>query len=310
MRNKTTIFTVLGLLVCLAIVVPAAQAQDKCTLATMTGTYAYYEKGSSSTVDVSGSVMSPPATPPFWNAMDAPFATVGEVTFAPNGVGEGFFWLWAGFLAATIDPIHAKVTITEMNPDCTGKFSYTLPGSNPPTTIVERFIAFDDGREIRSVPVTINNGVPGLAWIGEGHRISKSDEPVKSCGPQTAHGTYVSTVENVITFDGITGYADALILYTTVSMTGDFTGTLYEKLGLEPLPIQLPVFGKVAVNPDCSFSETLLIPAIGGNVSIRGVFFSEGKELYAMAVTNPPIPSALLFSIAQGKRAGYTLEDE
>ena len=302
MRNKIIVFTIAGLLVCLGIVLPTAQAQDKCTLATMTGTYAVWERGSSTYADVTGKALSPPPTPPFWNETTAPFATVGEVTFGPDGVGQGFFWMWAGLLAATVDPIHAKVTITEMNPDCTGKFSYTLPGSNPPTTVVERFIAFDDGREFRSVPATLDNGVPGLAWIGEGHRISRSDEPPKSCGPQTAQGTYVTTVTNLINFLGDTGFADAIIVRSKVSITGDFIGTMYEKLGLFSFPIEDAVYGTIKVNPDCSFSEVLNIPSIGASLPIRGVFFNEGKEYYGMAVKNPPAPSAMMYSIGQGKR--------
>jgi hypothetical protein len=301
MLYRVTVFTLAALFVCLGIVVPAAQGQKNCTLQTMTGTYAFYERGSSTYADMTGTVLSPPATPPFWNAMDAPFATVGEVTFAPNGVGEGFYWIWAGLSPATLDPIPVTVTITEMNPDCTGKFRYTVPGT-PPVKIVERFVIFDEGREFRSVPATIENGVEGLAWVGEGHRLRRSDDPPKSCGPHTAHGTYVTTAINVVNFFGPTGFADSLIMYTKISITGDFTGTLYEKLGLNPDPIEVPIYGKVTVHPNCSFEETLYIPAISGIVPIRGVFFNEGKKLYAMAVVDPANPGGIIYSIAEGKR--------
>ncbi|MFI5097667.1 MAG: hypothetical protein ACHQT6_06795 [Candidatus Acidiferrales bacterium] len=281
--------------------IPADEGHQKCTLQTMTGTYAFSERGSSSYADMTGTAMSPPAPPPFWNALDAPFATVGEVTFAPNGVGEGFYWIWTGLVPATLDPIPVTVTITEMNPDCTGKFSYTVPGT-PPVNIVERFIAIDEGREFRSVPATIENGVPGLAWIGEGHRIRKADEGARSCGAQTAHGTYVTTAINVVNFFGTTGFADALIMYTKNSKTGQFTGTLYEKLGVFPEPIEDPIYGNVTVHPDCSFEETLYIPAISGIVPIRGVFYNEGKEFYAMAVNDPANPGGIIYSIGEGKR--------
>jgi len=303
MLYRVTIFTLAALFVCLGIVVPVAQAQKNCTLQTMTGTYAFYERGSSTYADVTGTVMSPPAPPPFWNALDAPFATVGEVTFAPNGVGAGFYWMWIGLSPATLDPIPVTVTITEMNPDCTGKFSYNVPGT-PPATVVERFVAFDEGREFRSVPATIDNGLPGVAWIGEGHRIRKSGDPVQSCGPQTTYGTYVATATNVVNFTGTTGFADTMIMYTKISMTGDFTGTLYEKLGLIPDPIVDPIYGTVTVHPDCSFEETLYIPAIAGVVAVRGVFFNEGKEFYAMAVVDPAVGSGVMYSIALGKRVG------
>jgi hypothetical protein len=54
----------------------------------------------------------------------------------------------------------------------------------------------------------------------------------------------------------------------------------------------------MTVNPDCSFSETVYIPAIQGVVNISGVFFNEGKEFYAMSIDGFPI----LYSIGQGKR--------
>jgi hypothetical protein len=83
------------------------------------------------------------------------------------------------------------------NEDCTGKFSYSLslPGGLSPT-IEERFILFGNGREYRSIPTPSSNGMTTLAWIGEGHRISKPGEPLNTCGPQTAHGTYLMGVKN------------------------------------------------------------------------------------------------------------------
>jgi len=206
-------------------------------------------------------------------------------------------------LAATLDPIPVTVTITEMNPDCTGKSSYTVPGT-PPVKTVERFVTFDEGREFRSVPANIDNGLPGVAWIGEGHRIRKPGDPVQSCGPQTTYGTYVATATNVVNFTGTTGFADTMIMLTKISMTGDFTGTLYEKLGLIPQPIEDPIYGTVTVHPDCSFEETLYIPAISGVVPVRGVFLNEGKEFYAMAVVDPATGSGIMYSIALGKRVG------
>lgn len=297
MFYRLTIFTLTLLFLFLSILVPAARAQKKCTLETMTGTYAFYEKGASSYVDATGTLLSPPATPPFWNSVEAPFATVGEVTFGSNGVGKGFYWISIGFATPTTEPIPVTVTITEMNPDCSGLLSYPVPG-NPPAIIVERFIAFDDGREFRSVPATITNGVPGLAWIGEGHRIGKSDETPKFCGPKNAQGTFLLAATAVVAFDGVTGYADSWLLRQQVSRSGDFQGTLYEKLGMIPEHIKDPVCGQIVVNPDCSFSETINIPAIGGAVHIRGVFFDDGNQFYAMSNDGFPI----LYSIGQGKR--------
>lgn len=284
-----------ALLLCLCVAVPAAYAQGICTLQTMTGSYAFYDKGSSLIVD--------PSQQPFplhWAAAMAPFVAVGEVTFTPKGVGNGFYWISIGALSGGLNPIPVQVTITEMNPDCSGKYQYsiTLPGIS--ATIEERFVLFDNGREFRSVPTSIVNGVPTLAWTGTGRRISKSSKPVHTCGPQTSHGTYLLTAENIVTVDPTTAVADALFIRADIALTGDYTGTLYEKFGPLP-PIELPASGKFTVSPDCSFSATLDVTIQGTPVSIpiRGVFFNEGKEYYGLAI-DPGVP----YSFAQGKRIG------
>ncbi len=47
----------------------------------------------------------------------APFITVGEITFTPDGEGDGFYWIRIGSLNGWLDPIPVHVTITEMNED-------------------------------------------------------------------------------------------------------------------------------------------------------------------------------------------------
>ena len=42
-----------------------------------------------------------------------------------------------------------------MNPDCTGKIRYTVNLTGISATIEERFFVFDEGREIRSVPILL-----------------------------------------------------------------------------------------------------------------------------------------------------------
>ena len=133
--NRTLKLT--ALLLCLRVAVPAAYAQEECTLQTMAGTYAFFDKGSSLIVD--------PSQQPFplhWAAAMAPFVTVGEVTFTPEGVGDGFYWISIGALSGGLNPIPVHVTITEMNHNCSGKFQYAvnLPGIS--ATIEERFVLF------------------------------------------------------------------------------------------------------------------------------------------------------------------------
>ena len=298
MLNKIILVTMAGLLLC-CVAVPAAYAQGKCSLRTFAGTYAFYEKGSSLLLDPSQQLL-----PLHWAGSVATYVNVGEVTFSPQGVGNGFYWILLGALNGGLDPIPVQVTITEMKEDCSGKFTYTanLPGGLS-ATIEERFILFDNGREYRSVPTSIVNGVSTLAWIGTGHRISKSARKPWFCGPQTAHGTYMLTAENIIDLDPKTAVADSLLIREDVSLTGDYTGTLYEKLG--PIfPIELPVSGTTIVNSDCSFTTNLNVEGIPGPIVIKGVFFNEGKEYYGLAIFDQGNASPFMYSFAQGIRIG------
>lgn len=287
------------LFLCLCVVVPIAHAQGKCTLQKMTGTYAMYERGSSFLID--------PSQQPFplhWAAAMATFVNVGEVTFSSKGVGSGFYWILIGALNGGLDPIPVQVTITEMNPDCTGKFTYVanLPGGLS-ATVEERFVLFDNGREFRSIPTTITNGVPTLAWIGTGHRISKPGKMRPICGPQSAQGRYLVTAENIIDVDPKTAFTDTVLLVEDVTMDGDYAGTLYEKLG--PIgPIQLPINGKVTVNPDCSMTSSLNVEGIAGPIMVKGVFYNEGKDYYGMAIIDLGNNSPFMYSFLQGKRIG------
>ena len=310
MRKKIIIVVIAGVLVCLGMAIPAAQAGEKCSLKTMAGTYAFYEKGASlSNFDPYN------ADFPYFVGKTAPFLTVGEVTFTPYGVGDGFYWISIGALNGGPDPIPVHVAITEMNEDCTGKFTYSvnLPSFNLSATIVERFMLFDDGRGYRTVPASIENGgFPTLAWFGVGHRIGKSDEPVHSirrsdeavhsCGPHTAHGTYLLTAENIVLTGAHDSVADALFIREDVSKTGEYSGTLFEKLGPTSID-RLPVFGTYTVNADCSFSSTLNFYLLGTHdlvtIVLKGVFFNEGKEYYALAI-DVGVP----YSFAQGERIG------
>ena len=60
MRNKITLVAMAGLFLFCCVAVPAAHAHEKCSLRTLAGTYAIYEKGSSSLLDPNPSVFPPP----------------------------------------------------------------------------------------------------------------------------------------------------------------------------------------------------------------------------------------------------------
>jgi hypothetical protein len=265
----------------------------------MAGTYAFYDKGSSLlNFDPYNS-----AYLPYFVGASAPFVAIGEVTFNSHGEGDGFYWISIGAINAGVDPLSVHVTITEMNEDCTGKFTYSvnLPSFSLSTTIEERFFLFDNGSEYRSVPTSISSGgIPTLAWFGVGRRIRKAGEPVHSCGPQTVHGTYLLTAENIVLTSLHDAVADTLFIREDISKTGAYKGTLYEKHGADSID-SLPVFGTYTVKEDCLFSSTLKFYLLGTQdlvtIVINGVFFNEGKEFYALAI-DVGVP----YSFAQGQR--------
>ena len=283
-----------ALLLCLCIAVPAVQAQGKCSLQTMAGTYAFYSKGSSSIVDLSVQPF-----PIHWAAAIAPFTIVGELRFTPQGVGEGYYWLIFGSINAGLEPIPWHGTIIEMNEDCTGVLEYP----DPPVVIRERFIVSGNGREFHSLPTQTPN-TPTAVWITNAHRISKSSKPVNSCGPQTAHGIYVLRCESIDPIPEVGTFADSALFRLNISLAGDFVGTLYQKVG--PIYFEVPASGTVAVNSDCSFSSTLNTPNFPGTNRQRGVFFDEGKELLLLPIdTVGPGPNDLTpetYAFCQGKR--------
>lgn len=304
-------FKLIALVLCLCVTDAAVHAQGKCSLRSFAGTYVSFDRGSSLTIDLSSIGVLGPApgaqpSPPAWIAKGiVPFVNVAEITYTPEGIGDGYFWMFAGSVRPTLEPMSVHVIITEMNEDCTGKFQYTLGnGAN----IEERFIIFDNGRQYRSVPTTIvSPGIPTLAWIGTGHRISNGSAPVNFCGAQTAHGRYLLTCENILR-SGLypqMAVSDNFLLRSDISMTGDYSGVLYEKFGMKS--IELPVNGTMVVNSDCSFTDTLIIPDISSTVVLKGAFFDQGKEYYSMGILNPTVPATnqdIKYSLCQGTRIG------
>lgn len=299
MRTRISILAVVLPLMCLAVAVPAARAQGPCYVDTFTGTYVFYEHGSSAILD-------PNQGSPYlfhWVGSVAPFVTVGQVTMWPNGTGEGFYWIRVGWLNGGADPIPLTMTVTEINPDCTGKITYslTLPGNPVPTTIVERIIFFDNGREFRTIPTEIFNGITSLAWIGEGHRLTEGHAMPQPCGPQTARGAYLMSAENLVRMGPNPVLADTALLRFDVSMDGELTGTLYEKLGPTG-NIELPMSGTLAVADDCSFVASINVTILGvpKTIPLRGIFFDQGKKLYGLNVASGP--GGTQWSFGRGQR--------
>jgi hypothetical protein len=297
--NTRITAVVAGALVCLTTAVRVAEAQAPCTAQAMTGTYALSARGSSTILD--------PLSHPYpyhWAGALAPFAAIGQVTIDPSGLGRGYYWISIGSLTAGLDPFRLEATVTELNPDCTGKWQYVVDLFGTPVTIEERFILFDNGREFRSIPTV--TGVPAMAWVGEGHRISKPSEPLDTCGPQTAKGTYVAVAENLVHpvwLGPNPVYSDTLLMRFDVSMSGEFTGTLFEKLGPKG-DIESPIWGTMTVHADCSFEATLnlIVHGTPATAPLRGVFFDQGQQYYVMGVRVSPGLGGIQYSFGQGQR--------
>lgn len=299
MRTRIVVLMMVGLLFCCC-AVPAANAQVTCSLRTMAGTYAMHETGASYFLDPTQQQY-----PLHFGGAMASFANVGLVTFKPNGIGNGYYWIYIGALSGGFDPIPVQVTITEMKEDCTGKFTYVanLPGGLS-ATVEERFVLFDNGREFRSIPTTIQNGIGTLAWLGSGRRISTSSKPPRFCGQQTANGTYVLDIQNIIVDQPTVAIADTVLIREDISMTGDYTGKMFEKYADHP-PVETWVQGTVTVNPDCSFTSSVQIPEYFVNLVGKGVFFRQGKEFYMLIPGDPSLPldqQWLKYSFVYGKR--------
>jgi hypothetical protein len=288
---------VLVVLFCFCVAIPAAYAQGPCTLQTLTGTYAVSERGSSA-------ILPDPAPDPYlyhWAGYLAPFVAMGEVTFGPDGTGTGYYWIRIGSFTGGPDPIPLEVTITELNEDCTGKWQFPFNLLGTTYTIEEGFIVFDNGRQVRSIPTV--TGVPTMTWIGEANRISKPGESLNTCGPQTANASYLMAADNLVRMGSNPIFSDVVLLRMSISMTGDITGTLYEKLGPTG-NIQIPVWGTIDVNPDCSFASTLnaVVQDKPTTIPLRGVFFDQGKRLYGMNVNARTVGTQ--FSFGEGQRIG------
>ncbi len=287
MRTKLIVAAIVGLFVS-ATATPRAYGQGKCTLQTLAGTYVIYERGANSIFDPT----STDAAPFHFIGATAPFINLTKITFTPYGEGDGFFWIKIGTLDGGLQPIPVHVTVTEMNADCTGKLQYqfSLPPIEP-TTIEERFVVIDNGREFRSLPTSLGeHGIPTMAWVGYARRSEAA------CSPEMERGAYILTCENLI---GAPAVADSTMFFFRVAPDGSYTGKLYEKIGA--LSIDTPVKGMFTVNENCSFAYTLQVPEFFGDATIdaRGLLFNEGKEFYIL-----PMVGASDTGFCQGKRVG------
>jgi hypothetical protein len=303
---KVNVLAAASLLVCLGLLVPRVQAQGNCSLETITGTYAFEERGAVE-------LLSLPTTAP----VIVPFANLGEINLTPkegNGsYGSGFYWGQRGAGSAANDnPPKETVTIDNLtiNADCTGTVTYTLDQSG--AQIVEDLFVFDEGREARSVLHSFTPANPDvinlMAWTGTFHRIAKRGEAV-NCGPQTGAGTWLTTGEGITAvpsglFPSITDPAlyGKVITRFHCSLSGDCAGgPLYEKFGA--FSSGAIKEGHVTTFSDCSFEGSIIFAGEPNTTyQTRGVFFDQGRQFYSLMFG--PSDGTLEFAPSQGTLIG------
>jgi len=184
-------------------------------------------------------------------------------------------WMIAGTLNLGLDPAPWQATLT-VNDDCTGVIEYYFG----PYLLSERFVVLDNGREIRSV--VMQTGVPTGTWLSTFRRIGGS------CGQNKVHGFYLFECKTLHQFPVAPPniFAGAFLMRWVISPGGDYTGTLFGKVG--PVPGEFPVAGNITVHNDCTAEGTLTSPVMPGVNHGRGVFFDEGKRAYFLPLVNNP----------------------
>lgn len=248
---------------CLAMSLSALYGQGNCTLHNTAGDYAFAFTGTSAIV----------AQPPVaadglhWNALFAPIAGVGIYSIKPDGSVPGKYWMVAGARNFGLTPIPMNGSIT-LNRDCTGTTESLFGGA----ILREQFVVTGNGREIRSVAV--QTAAPTGNWHTTSYRIG-------SCGQRNVRGDYLFECKNLFPLptpspENPTIFGGAIHIRMKIAESGDYTGTVYGKVGPDNTPFD--VNGRIVVNDDCTAEGTLagaMLPAVS---QARGVFFNNGKQ--------------------------------
>jgi hypothetical protein len=265
-------FTLVALLLCLW---PATSyGQGNCTLQNIVGTYALTSTGAST-------IVAGTAPDTFhWEALYGPIALVGVINIKRDGTADGKYWLVAGAWNLGLDAVPWQADVT-LNSDCTGEFVSSYEGS----TLIERFVVLGNGREIRSVAT--QTAVPTGNWLSTAHRIDGSPRSAHRgpCGQHKVHGDYLFECKNIFAFPPPNpSFAGAIHIRMLIAPSGDYTATVYGKVGPDSTPF--PAFGHLTVHDDCTAEGTLESTFLPTVSHARGVFFNEGKQGYWLPLAN------------------------
>lgn len=248
---------------CLVVSLSGLYGQGNCTMQNIAGDYAFGFTGTSAIVT------QPPVAPDglHWNALYAPIAGVGIYSIKPNGSVSGKYWVVAGAMNFGLTPVPIDGSVT-LNRDCTGVLEIPFG----PSVLRERFVMVGNGREMRNVAIETSG--PTGNWLTMAYRIG-------SCGQRNVRGDYLFECKNLFPLpvpspENPTIYGGAIHIRMKIAANGDYTGSVYGKVGPDNTPFD--VFGRIVVHDDCTAEGTLgsaVLPAVS---QARGVFFNEGKQ--------------------------------
>lgn len=267
----------------LLLVASVFAAAQKCTQATVLGTYAF---------QTSGSVLAgaPPTanTPLTTSAIHRDLAMVGMVTFKADWTATGFYWQANGAQTnLTRLPWAAGYTI---NPDCTGYYEYATPLATK--NVRENFVVLDNGYEIRMMLSSDANVIGAqmpfalMNYGGVAYRMSKVSAPY--CSRSMFRNTrYVATCAGSMVQD-VASMGGSMVLSTNsmidIKVTGDINVNADHLTKVGPSLKQFNVTGAAITNTDCTMEAALVYndPAFTGTVHVRGVVFDSGTRAFAL----------------------------
>lgn len=271
--------TVTVLLALLLVVSSSSLGQAPAGIGPFAGTYAFSSKGAS--LHVANSYEMAPGFPLHWSASIAPVFLAGVFTLEPDGVAEGFYWIFAGWLNGGLVPVPWSAEFSELSADGTVTVEYevTLPGA-PPAVVRELIAIVDNGREM--ISIATQTGIPTATWSTTAHRIGPASAGTL-CAPQDLTGRYLLRCSGLDAIDpgAAEMFASESLILVTIGKKGAYTGTWHTKIGW--YYGTTPVAGELTVDSDCVVEGTLTSPDFPGmTVLQRGVLYDGGRRGYLL----------------------------
>jgi hypothetical protein len=268
-------------------------AAQECSIHTITGTYMFRGIGQSF---VGGPPYSLTTTPNPAAGILPLHATgaflagshVGMITIYPDYTADTRSWMAmgpyrtgtdpAGFISpAKVASIGLEKTSDGLVLGCGGTIQYPgLPGT---PDSVDKFIAWDNGNEIRFVHTAANSPTTSV-FVAK--RVTRAFDPAPRCGAQTMVGKYVATCTGSLLYSGSQTFSTAAMMHFDIT-AGQINGNLFNRI--ESQSSVIPVKGQMTVDPDCTGNGYLYIPGLlpaGAKMLYSVVTYDNGKGAFLM----------------------------